>query len=498
MNNHIQQLEKLDRRLKALGFAESLIFWDAATLAPKNAVAGRGTTLEEMSELYYTLFINEGTRTLLKNLEAVQDHLPPIPRAKFDFYKEEYEQIACMPVEEYAAYANLKTQSSKAWEEAKASGDYSIFEPFLQKVIDFQRKYVGYRNLGGHPYNTLLNEYERGLTIDIADDFFATLKAVIVPLLKKITDKAMDVPSPFEGVTFDIEGQKAFSKAILGKMTFDMDSGIIAESVHPFTLNLTRDDVRITTAYQEDNALSSIYSTIHECGHGLYEQNIGEDLAFTKIGTGTTMGIHESQSRIYENNVARSEAFWKAYFPLLADIFPQQLKDSSPEACYRACNDVKPSLVRIEADELTYALHIMIRYELEKAIMEGALEAKDLPQAWNDKYEAYLGIRPANDVEGVLQDVHWSEGLFGYFPSYALGSAYACQFEAAMNRQFDVAGAIERDDLSQINAWLKENIHQFGCMKTPAQIIKDATGEDFNPAYFTDYLVNKYTKLYDL
>ena len=409
-----------------------------------------------------------------------------------------YEQIACIPVEEYAAFSNLKTQSSAAWEEAKEKSDFSIFQPYLQKVIDFQRKYVTYRNLEGHPYNTLLQDYERGLTVEVADRFFEQLKEVIVPLLKKISDKNMEVPSPFAGVSYSIEGQRAFSEKILEKMNFNKDSGVIAESVHPFTMNLTREDVRITTAYQEDYALSSIYSTIHECGHGLYEQNIGEDIGFSKAATGTTMGIHESQSRIYENNIGRSKAFWSAYFPILKDIFPDQLKSADADLCYRASNDVKASLIRIEADELTYSLHIMVRYELEKAIFEGKLEAKDLPAAWNEKYHEYLGLTPSKDSEGVLQDVHWSEGLFGYFPSYALGSAYACQFQAAMNRTFDFNEAVSSDNLSKINDWLKENIHKYGSTKTPEEIIMAATGEAFDPKYFTDYLVEKYSSLYEL
>lgn len=498
MNPYIEQLDGLDRRLSAIGFCESLVFWDAATLAPKNSVKNRGLALEEMAELYYTIFITDETKELLTNLERTKDSLPELTRVKYQFFKEMFEQIACIPVNEYAAFSNLKTQSSAAWEEAKKTKDFSIFEPFLQQVIDFQRKYIRYRNLGGHPYNTLLQDYERGLTVEVADTFFEQLKEVIVPLLKRISEKNMTIPSPFTDVKFDIEGQKAFSDKILDKMNFNKDSGIIAESVHPFTLNLNRDDVRITTAYQEDYALSSIYSTIHECGHGLYEQNIGEELGFSKIATGTTMGIHESQSRIYENNIGRSEAFWNSYYHLLKEQFPEQLKETNALDCFRASNDVKASLIRTEADELTYSLHIMIRYELEKAIFEGALEAKDLPAAWDAKYEEYLGLSPADDSEGILQDVHWSEGLFGYFPSYALGSAYACQFEAAMNREFGFYEAVAADNLGRINEWLKENIHRYGSTKTPAEIIEGATGESFNPSYFTDYLVNKYSKLYAL
>ncbi len=498
INDYMNQLNKLDRQLNALGFCQNLVFWDAATLAPKNAVTPRGTALAEVSELYYNLFITPETDTLLNSLEASKESLTKDEQIKVDFFRELYDQTACIPVGEYAAFSKLKTESSAAWENAKASGDFSTFEPYLQQVIDFQRKYIHYRDLGGHPYNTLLNDYEKGLTVETADLFFDQLRQTIVPLLKKITEKNKQTPAFFTDATYSIDGQKAFSQLILDKMNFNLESGIIAESVHPFTLNMDPNDVRITTTYQEDYALSSIYSTIHECGHGLYEQNISEDIGFSKLATGTSMGIHESQSRIYENNVGRSLAFWQAYFEDLRQFFPEQLKEATPKACYEASNNVKASLIRIEADELTYSLHIMIRYELEKAIFEGVLEAKDLPEAWNKKYHDYLGLTPSNDAEGVLQDVHWSEGLFGYFPSYALGSAYACQFEAAMNKEFSVKEAITSDNLDQINQWLKEHIHRFGCMKTPDEIIQYATNEPFNPQYFLDYLVEKYSDLYAL
>lgn len=498
MEQLVKRLEKLDAKLFALGYSEALIFWDSATIAPKKSVNGRSETLVSISEYYYNTLICDEVKTLLNDLDKVRDTLETIPLGKLDFFKEEYERIACIPVDEYSAFKGLQAKSSKAWEEAKEKNDFSIFEPFLQKVIDFQRQYIGYRNIEGHPYNTLLHDYERGLTVEEADQFFIKLREVIVPLVKRIQDKKRDFTSPFEGVLYHSEGQKAFSDDILDKLGFDKDAGLIAESVHPFTLNLSRDDVRITTHYYDDNILSSIYSTIHECGHALYEQNVGADLGFSKVATGTTMGIHESQSRIYENNVARSTVFWDTYLPLLKAQYPDQLANVDARACYLGSNDVKPSLIRIEADELTYSLHIMVRYEIEKAIFEGKLEAKDLPGAWNKLYEEYLGLTPPNDDVGVLQDVHWSEGLFGYFPSYALGSAYAAQFEVAMNKDFDVKEAIRNDELIKIKEWLNDKIHKYGAIKTPEQILKSATGEAFDPNYFIDYLVNKYSDIYDL
>lgn len=498
MEHTIQQLKELDHRLFALTFSQSLISWDAATLAPKNSVEGRASALMSLSEYYYNTLINEDVATLLKNLEASRDQLDELSKDKLDFFKEEYDRIACIPIKEYTDYQGLQARASKAWENAKDQSDFTLFEPFLQQVMDFQIKYVAYRGKGGHPYNTLLNDYERGLTVEVADQFFVKLREAIVPLVKKIQSTERNFTSPFKDVNFPSAGQEAFSSAILDKLGFNKDSGIIAESVHPFTLNLSRDDVRITTHYYEDNLLSSVYSTIHECGHALYEQNVAKTLGFSKLATGTTMGIHESQSRIYENNLARSEVFWNTYLPLLQKEFPDQLGNVDARTCYLGSNDVRPTLIRIEADELTYSLHIMVRYEIEKRILSGQLKAKDLPQVWNDLYEEYLGVRPENDSEGILQDVHWSEGLFGYFPSYALGSAYAAQFEVAMNKEFDVKEAIRSDNLSKIKEWLNEHIHRYGATKTPAEIILSATGEDFNPDYFINYLVDKYSDIYGL
>jgi carboxypeptidase Taq len=494
----IEQLEKLDQSLSALGFSEALIFWDSATLAPKNAVNGRSQTLVHLSEFYYNTLVNPRIQQVLEDLETYKNDLNDLEKSKLQFFREEYDKVACVPVDEYAAFKGLQALSSDAWEEAKEKNDFSIFEPYLQKVIDFQRKYIEYRNKGGHPYDTLLQDYERDLTVEIADQFFDQLRAVVVPLVQRIKDSGVTVHSPFEGVKYDVKNQKRLSDLLLEKLGFNKDSGIIAESVHPFTMNITKDDVRITTHYYEDNILSSIYSTIHECGHALYEQDIDVALGFSRLATGTTMGIHESQSRIYENNIGRSRVFWETYFPLLQDLYKDQLGDATPELCYKASNYVRPTLIRIEADELTYALHIMIRYELEKQIFEGKLNAKDLPDAWNDLYQNYLGITPDSDAKGVLQDVHWSEGLFGYFPSYALGSAYAAQFEVAMNRDFDVNKAIADDQLILIKNWLANKIHKYGSTKTPEEILLIATGEPFNPKYFTDYLLKKYSDLYNL
>jgi len=277
-----------------------------------------------------------------------------------------------------------------------------------------------------------------------------------------------------------------------------MDSGVLAESVHPFTMNLFRDDVRITTRYMVHDMISTIASTIHETGHAIYEQNVSKDLGLSVIATGTSMGIHESQSRLFENNFGRSYPFWEKYYGPLCDTFPEELEGISLDDFYKAINVVKPSLIRVDADELTYPLHIMVRYEMEKMIMSEDIDVNDLPKLWDDKYEAYLGIRPTNNGEGILQDVHWSEGLFGYFPSYALGSAYSVQFENVMKKEIDVDQALRAGNFEPILKWLETNIHQYGRVKTPEEILKDATGESFKAEYYMTYLTDKFKGIYEL
>ena len=281
-------------------------------------------------------------------------------------------------------------------------------------------------------------------------------------------------------------------------MCFDYSRGLDKESEHPFTTGTSRLDVRVTNHYYEDLFTSSIFSMIHELGHATFEQQVSERFDDTNLEGCSAMALHESQSRFYENIVGRSYAFWTKHFPKLKETFKEQLENVSLEEFYHLINKAECSLIRTEADELTYPLHIMIRYDLEQALLSGEIEVKDLPMHWNNAYKNYLGIDVPSDKEGVLQDVHWAGGSFGYFPTYALGSAYSAQFLHAMQKEINIDEAFANDDLSVINAWLKENVHQFGNFKKPEDILKDATGEKFNPQYYIEYLLNKYRKLYNL
>lgn len=489
--NYIKKLYELDKKLISLEYAQALISWDSLTLAPKKSVTFRSNALSGLANFYFATLICEETNEMLTYLTENGEQLNDLDKAKVRILKEEYNKIAKIPPQEYADYKALISESSVAWENAKNEKNYQEFSPFLEKVIEFQKRYINYQEKEGHPYNTLLDDYEKGLTVEITDNFFDFLKEKVVPLVKKKSylnkDKINDIPG-----NFAVKKQAEFSYYLMEKLGFRMDCGVLAESEHPFTINLSRDDVRITTHYYEDNLLSSILSTIHETGHAIYEQNIDKNFGSSVIASGASMGIHESQSRIFENNFGRSLEFWEFCYPKLKSIFPELLKDIDTNFIYKALNFTKPSLIRIEADELTYPLHIMIRYEIEKMIFEEKVKVKDLPELWNSKYEEYLGIRPGNDAEGILQDVHWSEGLFGYFPSYALGSAYAVQFRQAIAKNINIENSIKIGNFSEINNWLTNNIHQFGRTKTPSEIILAATGEKFNPKYYVDYLTSKF------
>jgi carboxypeptidase Taq len=318
-------------------------------------------------------------------------------------------------------------------------------------------------------------------------------------LVKKIADSPNKPKTEFLFKTFKKEYQRALSLEILAKMGYNFDAGRLDETVHPFATGLNPGDVRVTTNYDEQDFRTAVFGTIHEGGHALYEQNISKDLIGTPLCTGTSMGIHESQSLFYENIVGRSLSFWKSNYELLKTYATGQFDNVTIEEFYRGINESKPSLIRIEADELTYPLHIIIRYEIEKGLFNGEIEVKDLPQVWNHLYQQYLGITPENDAKGVLQDVHWAGGSFGYFPSYALGYMYAAQFKNKMLEDLpNFDQLLEEGNLQPIKEWLNKKIHQYGKQKKPLEILQDVTGEGLNAQYLTDYLYEKYGKVYQI
>ncbi|WP_342541688.1 carboxypeptidase M32 [Paenisporosarcina sp. FSL H8-0542] len=492
----IDYVKKMQAYTEVIG----LMYWDLRTGAPKKGVNQRSEVIGTMSSELFAMQTSDELAGMLEELENNLESLDPITKQTYKKVKKEYDMNKKIPADEYKAFVILTSKSESAWEEAKDKSDFKMFYPYLKEIVETTKRFVTYWGVkDNNPYNTLLDEYEPGMTTEILDEVFGELRNRIVPLAKKIADSQNQPKTDFLFKTFPKDKQKQFSLDVLKQLGYDFEAGRLDETVHPFATGLNRGDVRITTKYDENDFRSAVFGTIHECGHALYEQNFSEDLEGLPLASGTSMGIHESQSLFYENFVGRNEKFWEHNYETLQSYAPEQFGHIAVEDFLAAINESKSSLIRIEADELTYPLHIMIRYEIEKGLFNGDMKVEDLPQIWNDKYEEYLGVKPSNDGEGILQDVHWAGGAFGYFPSYALGYMYASQLKAAMLKDlpnFDELCA--NGDLEPVKNWLTDKVHRHGSMKKPLEILTEATGEGLNATYLAEYLEEKYSRLYKL
>ena len=492
-----ETLEKLQQTMAAYRQASGVLGLDAATAAPSGSWEGRGRTMEVLSKLSYDLTADPQNGILYDYLTAHLSELTPVQARELEMLRKDYDRMRRIPAEEFVQYQVLLNEADAAWHKAKPANDFASFAPYLEKIVAYCRKFAAYYNPDMDPYDALLNEYEEGMNQKTLDVFFAQLRGAIVPLVEKIS-QGPQIDDSFLYRHYPIQQQRAFSDYLMEVMGIDRNYCAIGETEHPFTEGFNNHDVRITTHYHEDNLVSSMYSVIHEGGHALYELGCDDCYNYTVLGGGVSMGIHESQSRFYENLIGRSRAFVHAIFPYLQAHFPEQLANVTEEMFYRAVNKAQPSLVRTEADELTYCLHIMVRYEIEKQLIAGTLEVKDLPQRWNALYRQYLGIEVPNDKEGCLQDSHWSFGGIGYFPSYALGSAYGAQMLACMEKDLgDVFPSVAQGNLAPVTDWLRTHIHRYAGFKKPGPLFRQVCGE-FDPSYYTDYLTKKYTELYNL
>jgi carboxypeptidase Taq len=485
------------KQMKAYGYALTLIGWDSNTEAPRNAFKRRSEMTAYLSKELFALETAKDYQKIVNDLYEQRDELDDLLKREVKKAKKDLDKIINIPEEEYVAYSRLIADSQLVWEDAKAKNDYDSFKPNLKKIVEYNKKFALYYDSQADPYDTLLQDFEEGMTTKEYDAFFDTLKKDLVPFVKEILKRAGDDYKSLRLGYYPKNKQKAFTEYITDELKFNRNSGVVKESVHPFTWNTSPEDVRFTTKYMEDYVFSSIYATIHELGHATYEQQISTDFDDTLLSGGTSMGIHESQSRFFENNIGRSLAFWETHFDEFKKIFPDQAKDYQPIDLFKASNHVEASLIRIEADELTYPMHIMLRYDIERMLFSGEVTVDDLPQVWNDLIEEYLGIRPENDSDGVLQDVHWSGGMLGYFPTYALGSAYAAQIYYAMKKDLNIEALIKERKIDVINQWLKDKIHRYGSSKTPKELMKMVTGESFNAQYYVQYLKEKFSKIYN-
>ncbi|MBQ9301061.1 MAG: carboxypeptidase M32 [Clostridia bacterium] len=492
----LQKLDQLQRKQQAYQHAMGLIDFDGATAAPSGAAANRGETLAILGEESYKLATGEETVALLDGLYANLNELDEVQRKIVRNLHEEIENMRRVPMDEYVAYQRLLNESQNVWHKAKETNDYALFMPVLEKMIAANKRLAGYMKPGLPTYDALLDRYEKGLTREKCDSFFHVIRRELVPLIHAVSNAAQVDDRILFG-HFPLEQQKKLSDYLMEVMKLDRAHVGIAETEHPFTTSFTKYDVRISTHYHEENFSYSMFSVIHEGGHALYDAHPADNLAYTVLGGGVSMSIHESQSRFYENIIGRSRGYIRLIAPKLRELFPQ-LSGVDDEALYLAINKSTPSLIRTEADELTYCLHILIRYELEQQLFDGKLSVQDLPGAWNKLYKDCLGIEVPSDREGVLQDMHWSGGLFGYFPSYALGSAYGAQMLHVMKQTVDVEGALAKGDLAPINGWLEKNIWQYGGLYDPGELLAKALGAPFDPMYYVNYLKEKYSEIYHL
>ncbi|MFW5972326.1 MAG: carboxypeptidase M32, partial [Bacillota bacterium] len=475
--------------------------WDMSTGMPEKGIEERASLIAQLSTESFKMSISDEMKKHLDYflLPEIQDQLSNKMLSLVNECKKDFDRFNKIPAEKYSKYVQLTSEAQSVWEKAKNKDDFSLFSPYLENIIQYNIEFTELWGYEGNRYNALLEYYEPGMTVKKLDLIFDNLRKYTISLLVKINNSEIKPNNSILKKNANIDKQKKVCRQLLEDIGFDFKAGRLDESEHPFTIGVNPDDVRITTHFFPENFSSAIFSCLHEGGHGLYEQNISKDLNGTPLCTGTSMGIHESQSRFWENIIGRSKKYWENYYELLKGEFPEIFNELSVEEFYKTINKVEPSLIRIESDELTYNLHIMIRYEIEKALINEEISVAELPEFWNDKVEEYLGIRPENDKEGVLQDVHWSAGLLGYFPSYSLGNIYAAQFYYTIKEEIkDFDDLVKNGDLIKIKEWLSDKIYKHGKLLSPPEIIQQVTGEESTSKYFIKYMNEKFTEIYDL
>lgn len=481
----------LQKRLNTYQLALSTMMYDALTIAPKNGAKYRNQAMAILSGEHFKILTSEETHQLLLENEN-SDHHFIAESAKYQL--EELKKIKNIPQDVYVAFNELKNNAQQIWENAREKEDYSLFEPTLANLIKASKDVIDYRNNDQDIYEQLLGDYEKGLTLDKVDRFFDQIKEELVPFINTVIDKQKEKPE-FLQAYVPIEKQKEISKLLMDHLGYKDDFGYLAVAAHPFSSTFSINDTRITTSYDENDFTSNIFSIIHEVGHSLYNHNVNPEFEDLPLAGNMSYSMHESQSRFLENNIGRSKEFWLPIYAKLESIIPNVLLNVSLDEFIKGINYVEKSAIRVEADELTYPLHILVRYEIEREMFEGEIKTKNLNQRFSELMEKYLGLKPKNDAEGILQDVHWSDASFGYFPSYALGSAYAAQFMFAMREAVDLDSELMNGELTPMFLWLQNNIHQHGGLYEADTILQRATGEAFNANYYIRYLKEKYSKL---
>lgn len=481
---------------KAYAFALSTMYFDIATIAPKKGIAKRNEAMAFLSGEAFSKATNKESLAMIEELGKITNDTEEKREISLFLKGMEYDRV--LPKDVYVAMHKSINDSEAAWHEAKEKDDYASFAPYLKDVIIKQKEALHYVNKPSTNYDYLLDRFEDGMDMQQYDAFFSSVKQQLVPLIKEINASNDIIDNSILYQSYDVEKQAKFNEQLLDYLGMDRDQCIVGLTEHPFTDFYSENEARITTHYYEHDVMSGIFSTLHEYGHALYSLQTKPQYDGTALKDNIGYAMHESQSRFIENHIGRHPALWSVQYPILQSYFPEQLSKVSFKDFMTMINVSRPSFIRTEADELTYPLHVLIRYEIEKEIFNGDVDLDMLETMWNDKYEEYLGIRPQTSREGILQDMHWGGGSFGYFPTYALGSAYAAQFYDAMEKQLPVEEYLKTNQFDKIAKWLKDNIHYVGAYQSANDILRQTTGSPFDAQFYIDYLTNKYRKLYQL
>jgi carboxypeptidase Taq len=498
MEQKLAELKEILGEVMDLANVMRLLEWDQQTYMPPGGVQDRGYLMATIGSLKHTKFTSNEVGILLEELKPYAEQLDPDSNDArlIRFASQKYMKMVKVPTEWVGEFAQVTTLAHQDWEQARAESNFEQFRPSLEKIVELRRRFASFFAPYEHVYDPLLDEYEPGLKTSEVKGIFEALRPQQVELVQAITERSQ-VDDTFLHQHFDAQKQWDFGVEAITKMGYDWNHGRQDKAAHPFTTGFGIGDVRITTRIMPDYLGSAFFSTAHECGHALYELGVDPQLARTPLAVGASMALHESQSRLWENLVGRSYPFWEHFYPRLQELFPSQLENVTLQNFYKGINKVKPSLIRVEADEATYNLHIMLRLEIEIALMEGSLEVRHLPEAWNARMQEYLGLTPPDDARGVLQDVHWSSGYFGYFPTYALGNLISLQLWETIRRDLpNLDDQIRQGQFGNLLGWLREHIHRHGKKFEPQELIQRLTGSKIDPAPYMRYLTHKYRHIY--
>ena len=502
MKESLDFIYSQQKELSVLSGIGALIGWDQMTYMPKMGAQEKSEQSSLLSKISHDKVISDEFWSHIEKLnkESIYEGLSERDKNVVKRLYKDVEKSRKVPSDFVVRVSKATTLGYQAWEQARAKNDFKTFAPNLEKIIELEKEYCSFFEIPGPRYNTLLDDYEEGMRADVLKKEFSFLKKEIVGILDKIKNTSVYENQKEFDKDLSSEEQKKLCKIVLEKMQLPSERTRLDESTHPFTTSMGNDDVRITTSFNRKGPFFSFFSTIHEAGHALYELGMPKgDYKDTVISDSPSLGMHESQSRFWENMIARSPAFWKYFYPEFKKANPNVFNNIDFDAWYRMVNLVKPSLIRVEADELTYCLHVILRFEIELDLMEDKISVGELPSIWNEKMTEMLGVTPSNDVEGVLQDMHWSGGSIGYFPTYAIGTIYSAQiYNQIVKENQNLESEIGNAEFGNILGWLDKNIHQHGRLLMADDLIKKCCGEGLNSEVFVDYLKDKYYNIYEL